>query len=494
MKKYSIFILIILFCLISGCNGENVPSGEGEITIRASVGSMTKMSYEGDVTHFTSGDKIAIYGWTGDADAIPATRVVDGVVNTFDGSDWTPATKMLWKNLSEPHWFLGISPVFTIDDLAAGSYTLDPADYTASDLLVATNLGGVKATDGPVTLKFDHVMAKLVVDLNIRSGLDATGAKISVSTQARTEASVDYLTKTVLVKGDVSEVDLPASSSANTTFESIMVPQTGVRKITVVFNDIIYRFEASDDIPLKTGKCTVLDLSVGKEILELNFVSVIDWESGGEISGGGMTHTPSHINGHEFVEMGDGLKWATCNLGASYPYEYGSPFAWGEIDSRNDFKWETYKWGDGETLTKYYGTDFISLLPEDDAARKVWGADWRTPTDAEWAWLCDDKNCSWTWMTDYLGSGENGMLVTSRIPGFTNHTIFLPASGSVVSDTNDSEGVLGCYWSSSLHETSMSMGKAVFFSSDGVSRKEAERYIGLTVRPVASGNLADTMP
>ena len=486
MKKYSLFFLIALSGLFACCNRENVPSTAGDITISASVGNMTRITYEGDATHFTSGDKISVFAWTGDADAVPSSRVVDGVENTFDGSKWTPIAKMLWKNQSEAHYFLGISPVFAVDDFTAGSYTLNPADYTANDLLVATNLNGLKASVNPVALTFDHVMAKFVVNLRIRSELDASGATISVSVPARTEASVNYLKKTATVKGDVSDVALFADSSAPNVFAGIMVPQTGMRTVIVVFNNKTYRFEASEDIPLKANKCTFVDLSVGKEKIELNSVTVKDWENGGSVSGGDMTHSLSSINGHEYVEMGDGLKWATGNIRLS---EGDSFFAFGEYGSKEDFQWGTYSLGDGTTFTKYDGTRYVSLLPEDDAARQRWNDEWRIPTDAEWAWLCDDKNCTWTWMTDYLGSGENGMLVTSKVPGFTSHSIFLPASGSMVSNANGGKGDKGCYGSSSLHGTNAALARSVCFSSEGVSGKDTERCLGLTIRPVASGNL-----
>ena len=102
-------------------------------------------------------------------------------------------------------------------------------------------------------------------------------------------------------------------------------------------------------------------------------------------------------NGHEYVDLGlpSGTLWATCNVGASKPEEYGDYFAWGETKPKSDYSWETYKWckGSSKTMTKYctnskYGyngftDDLWELLPEDDAATVNWGSGWQTPSLAQ---------------------------------------------------------------------------------------------------------------
>ena len=76
-----------LFALMA-CAKDPGPAGTGEITVEATVGSMTKVSDDGVHTRFAAGDKIAVYAWTGSAATIPATRVVDGVENTTRISSW----------------------------------------------------------------------------------------------------------------------------------------------------------------------------------------------------------------------------------------------------------------------------------------------------------------------------------------------------------------------------------------------------------------------
>ena len=160
-------------------------------------------------------------------------------------------------------------------------------------------------------------------------------------------------------------------------------------------------------------------------------------------------------NGHEWVDLGlpSGLKWATCNVGATKPEEYGNYYAWGEVEPKEVYNWGTYKWcnGSSTTLTKYctdsdYGTvdNKIILNPEDDAATINMGGSWRMPTKEEYQELIDES--TWTWTDDYNGTVV-GLIGTSKTNG--NH-IFLPAAG--VSNDNDFYyvGLIGNYHSSSV--------------------------------------------
>ena len=169
MKKKIIQIIAVAAWLFSvmGCSKELGVGDDcfSDITIQASIGEMTKVSYRGDTTAFDKGDKILIYGWTGGKTTVPEQKVVDGVTNRFNGNVWVPAKQMRWKNATDKHFFLGIYPVpENLSSFTGADYTLSITDYKSSDLLIATNLGGIKATDGPVNLTFDHVMAKLNVN------------------------------------------------------------------------------------------------------------------------------------------------------------------------------------------------------------------------------------------------------------------------------------------------------------------------------------------
>ena len=196
-------------------------------------------------------------------------------------------------------------------------------------------------------------------------------------------------------------------------------------------------------------------------------------------------------NGHEWVDLGLSVKWATCNVGATKPEEYGNYYAWGETETKTTYNWSTYKWcnGSAETQTKYctnsdYGTvDNKTVLDlEDDAARANWGGAWRMPTDAEWTEL--RENCEWTWTSDYNGTGVAGRIVTSNING---NSIFLPAAGWRDDGDLDGAGGSGYYWSSSLSSVGPDDAWSAYFGSDGVLRGSDYRYDGQSVRPVLFG-------
>ena len=276
MNKYHILTFAAALLLLPGCLKE---PDAGTITVEATVGPATKVAYDGAKSSFAAGDRIAVYAWTGSADEVPATRVVDGVVNTYDGSAWTPASLMRWRNGSDAHYFLGVSPVHAISNLTADEYTLDPANYTASDLLFAANLNGVKSGDGAVKLGFRHAMAKLNVNLTFRSQWASTPEVGAVSLSAKTKASVNYLTQAVSATGDAATVSLPAVT-ANSSYSGLMVPQKGVRKISVTIAGRDYVYTAGEDIPLVSGQVTTMNLNVGRDqyVLELaSGITISDW-------------------------------------------------------------------------------------------------------------------------------------------------------------------------------------------------------------------------
>ena len=202
-------------------------------------------------------------------------------------------------------------------------------------------------------------------------------------------------------------------------------------------------------------------------------------------------------NGHEYIEMAPGFYWATCNVGADNPWDYGDYFSWGETEARDfTYTWDDYKWSTSSgTYTKYVtdessGTidNLTTLLPADDAATANWHGNWRMPTDAEWTALRNTDNFTWKWIDNYNESGVAGYTVTSKVPRYFGNQIFLPAAG-VRSDTFISKGSGGTYWSSSLNTGHSSTACNVDFwihESTGAHyiRNVNTRYFVKSVRPV----------
>lgn len=193
---------------------------------------------------------------------------------------------------------------------------------------------------------------------------------------------------------------------------------------------------------------------------------------------------------HEYVDLDLNVKWATCNIGASAPEDYGYFFAWGETEGfghntndRKGFEWAGYTLCDGTSdhLTKYCQEAWrgpvdgkTTLDPEDDAAHVYWGGTWRMPTQAEQDEL--RTNCTWTWCTQ---NGVNGYKVTSNKNG---NSIFLPAAGTRHYNYLSNEGTTGVYWSSSL--SSSLSAHNLFLNENHVESNGNPRCNGYSVRAV----------
>ena len=283
MKHSNILLLSALAALsLAACGKLTGPAPA--ITIQAGIGTMTKVASTGDKASFESGDKISVYAWLGNSEIVPDSRVVDGVVNTFDGSKWTPASEMLWEDNKTKHYFLGISPARSVTSFTADAFILDPADYAASDLLIATNLAGLTSKDNPVKLAFDHAMARLDVNLSFRNQWASAPTVASVTASAKKNAMVDYLAKKVTATGDAATIDLKAKDNAD--WSGLQVPQEGVRTLTIRIDGQDFIFTHSADIPLVSGKYTTVNLVVGRDKIELaSDITIADWTAGSTLNG-----------------------------------------------------------------------------------------------------------------------------------------------------------------------------------------------------------------
>jgi len=181
----------------------------------------------------------------------------------------------------------------------------------------------------------------------------------------------------------------------------------------------------------------------------------------------------------ELVDLGLSVKWASCNLGATKPEEYGRYFAWGDVNGQT---WDGEKWSDGG-----FGDDPAyeidannNLKPEYDAAHVILGGSYRIPTEKECRELIN--NCESVWTHNYDGTGVDGRLFTSRKPGYTDKFIFLPAAGFATYDYFGLAGSDGYYWSGSFNHGRLSW--SLDIHSDDVFTNGSFISDACPVRPV----------
>ena len=198
-----------------------------------------------------------------------------------------------------------------------------------------------------------------------------------------------------------------------------------------------------------------------------------------------------HFRLRKSVDLGLSVKWATCNVGANKPEEYGDYYAWGETEPKDFYFWDTYKYCDGtyNSLTKYtdsaYGKDGFSdnksvLDPEDDVAHVKWGGNWRIPTKEELEEL--RTKCTWTSTTL---NGVKGYSVTSNVDGYTDRSIFLPATGMRIRQWTLNTDTIGRFWGNSIVTGDDYDAVYLDFNfSRGPGRFSIIRCLGQCVRPV----------
>lgn len=212
----------------------------------------------------------------------------------------------------------------------------------------------------------------------------------------------------------------------------------------------------------------------------------------------GMTY--GNLDIHTYVDLGlpSGTLWATCNVGANSPEDYGDYFAWGETkgykSGKRNFALSDYKWFRGDFyslfITKYnsdsnFGTtdNRLELSPEDDAAYVNWGKDWRMPSLNQIREL--KTNCRWVWTTHNNVEGY-------EVKGPNGNTIFLPAAGYCSERSFQGKGSLGSYWSRTLYSDEPPHAYILFFSPDESGWNYYDRIRGRSIRPVRCADINST--
>ena len=359
-------------------------------------------------------------------------------------------------NETEMTLYVGDDPTALIATLSPNEQINPILTWTSSKTSVAT-----VDSEGNVTAKSNGT-AVITVKTTDGSALSTT---CTVTVYRHTESISLNKSSLTLIKGNI------------TTLTTTILPSTANKTVSWTSSD---ESVATVD---QTGKVT----AVGFGQASITATT----EDGGKTASCEVT-TREPINGYEFVDLGlpSGLLWATFNVGATKPEEYGDYFAWGEIETKSIYSFSTYKWCNGSTTTfTKYNTkssrgivdNKITLDPDDDAAHVYWGASWRMPTDAEWTEL--QNNCTLSWISNYNGTGIGGQMVTAS----NGNSIFLPAAGFRNDKRRYYRGEVGYYWSSSLYTNLPydAIGYSFGSASGAYYVSNTNRADGQSVRPVS---------
>ena len=505
----SAFIAAAALLLLAGCSKEPAGGGEGiPMRVAASLSGDTRASLTTDgLTEFylQLGCADAAYGYFGKV--------------TKSGTDWAAGKQLFWKDKTTPvnrsAAFFG-DHAFTEDEFANGVDLTVPADQSTQAGLNSADLLTLKAADikyedtagGVLPVELSHGLTKLNFVLTL--GEAFYDAKIGLAANPVTAFTVKGanavfhfkpltgdVTVTAGTQADITPLQgaytpgTATAKAATVTFEAILVPQSfaaGALSVSFSVGAGNYAWSNASAITLSAGTTVNLPLSAS-------------------------TVAPPIINGHEYVDMGNGIKWATCNVGAAKPEDNGDYYAWAETETKDDYSWSSYKWmvdidltpefyriskytkADGETAAIWYEdgefvgdgkTSYADYDYEDDAARKKWGAPWRTPTVEEWGWLA--KNCDWSWTTDYNGTGVSGKIATSQLNG---SSLFFPAAGYKDGSDVKQKGTACYLWSSENKRNLSYAAEAVIFFNLSYTPSPysyydcLQRYYGSSVRSVA---------
>ena len=519
MKK--LFFLLPLLAMFVACQPDDPVVETSRITFTDEfVAELTRADNTITTANLANFD---VWGHNDNATVFNGTRVEK------QGDVWVCTEEKMWEHSLTYH-FHAFSPAGLITNigeypnaertrgLSNFAYTNDGNEDLIYAYATRTQGSPRKMDTDPVQLPFEHLLSR--VQFTFKNNLSVgniTITDVQITEAAKSaelncaDASIANWTWTETSTGaynfgNTSTIAKGASVSAENV--QFLFP-TATRNYNISFN-FAYESDAAEariatiaDVNLVIGKAyninvTIEDKDIVTEQYKIDFfvAEVKDWGENIELDAT-LDEKEEYVisgyeNGHAYVDLGlpSGLKWATCNVGANTPEEYGDYFAWGEVEPKTTYNWDIYRYGTtSDELTKYCydsssGKDgFVDnkelLDPEDDAATVNWGGNWRMPTIKEQVEL--SENCTWTWTTQ---NGVNGYLFTSNVEGYTDKSIFLPAAGYMNRGWSYNAGSRGYYWSSSLSNVGSHNAFARGFKSGSIVTYGSSRWEVYSVRPV----------
>lgn len=469
MKRfYSIkYTIIALLTLMVSCTSEEVIQENEEtkgITMIAEdfkydLQSRTDFDITdlGAIFKWSKGDKVGVFPTEG---AQADFHIISGegsLTATFNGAGWA------LKPSSQYMAYYPLIEEFKLDKTAipisfegqTQTGNSSTAHLGKFDFMTAS---AVTPERGNVKFNFKHLCALVELNFNVPNKGNVSSITLSCDKPIFIkEGSFDLTSPSPRIQEDVKSQsiqiklkELTTSSNDENIKVYLMMPPTDLAHqtvtATVVNNEIEYIGNVVKAKKLEAGKAYKLSLSTLTP-----------------------SDKPSVPSTAEWIDMGLSVKWASHNVGANFPEDYGSYFAWGEISPKIGYTLEN-------SLTYDVKLENIAGNPKYDAATANWGSAARMPTFEECKELVD--NCTFQMTTS---KGVKGQLVTSKING---NSIFLPAAGCRIGVPLFESGINGYYWSATPEGIAVSNRYAYFLYFMKDYYFWGSRYNGYSVRPV----------
>lgn len=484
-KMLGVCLTVLAGAMFTGCSNseEAVPqsqpqTGKFTLTVLAEKQGGTRAlaiddadgdGYDDIVATWTAGDEVQVY------DATTGTALT-GVLTAESSGASTRLTGTVEGTLSEGD---ELKLTYLSDDYSGQDGTLQyiaqNCDYAEAIVTVGKVEAGVITPTGTASFANAQAIVQFTLSEVTGAGINAESLTVGYGSES---LSLTIPAATYTTNGDgVLYVALPPFSQQTVS-------------LTATVGDDTYTYTTSGTVSLEAGQFQPIGVMMGKE-------------------------APAQT--HEYVDLGlpSGTLWATCNVGASSPEEYGDYFAWGETvpyggeDQSNAmnyayagtytktyYYWDTYKYCNGSqsTLTKYcnnssYGyngfTDNLTeMTTDDDAATANWGSGWRMPSYEQFTELINSSYTTTEWTTV---NGVYGRRITSKMSGYTNRSLFLPAAGYRSNSSLNFAGSRGYYWSRTLYASYPDYARYLYFYNSGIyTNDNGSRCSGRSVRPVRS--------
>ena len=459
-KSYLAFALVAVAVLAAGCKKDQ--GAEGYVTLNATIDNQAKMYIDdnrypcwdnGDEVYINA-DAYSVSSATGNSASIVGVAAAEAYRAVYPASLVAAGTDIT-----------GSGSVAI--ELPATQVYATANGHQRVDMPMAAYL-----TEG-TTLQFHNICSVVRVEVSNTTGEALTLDRIVVEAQNAALSGAATATVSGTASDGVS-MSATASHAATLSFagSTVTVPASG----TGTFDIVVPPF-TNDNITITLYNTDDAYCEIVKSGVSLAQNTIAN-----------VAMTVGSLTTERWVDLGlpSGLLWATCNVGATSPEEYGDYFAWGETTPKTTYDWATHAWCNGSenTLTKYCSsaahgyngfTDNLTILqPGDDAATANYGG--RMPTHADWLELIFNTTSEWT-----TQNGVNGR----RFTGSNGNSLFLPAAGYRWGSSLNVAGSYGSYWSSSLYSGIPSAAWDFSFDSGDQDVYSLDRRsYGFTVRAV----------